>query len=248
MTPIKSFIEPDFAEPFATWKANPTPDGNAAFLQTLQPTIDKAISAHVGQGSPLLTSRARRMALDAVRSYDPTRGTRLGTHLFNQLQGLKRVARQQSTILGVPERVSLDRYHLEEAHKSLAAELGRDPTDGELADHTGFSLRRMAHVRSYQPAVSQGMMESLGEGAFTGGVQPGRDGSQEMWLRMVYEDLDPFDQKVMEHALGMHGNPVLPNHKIASKLNRSPGYISQRKRYIQQRLDEEPELSPFYRG
>lgn len=244
----KSFLEPDFIEPYNTWKANPTPDANASMLKTLQPTIDKAISAHVGQSSPLMTSRARRMALDAVRTYDPTKGTRLGTHLFNQLQGLKRVNRQQSTILSVPERVSLDRYHLEEANKSLTAELGRDPTDAELADHTGFSLKRMTHVRSYNPAVSQGRMEAAGEGSFTGGVTPAKDSSQDMWLKLVYEDLDPFDQKVMEHSLGMHGNPVLANHKVASKLNRSPGFISQRKKYIQGKLDEEPELSPFYRG
>lgn len=246
---MKSFIEPEFAEPFQQWKANPTPDGNAAFLKTLQPTIDKAISAHVGQSSPLLQSRARRMALEAARSYDPTRGTRLGTHLFGHLQGLKRVARQQSTILSVPERVSLDRYHLDEAQKSLGAELGREPTDAELADHTGFSLKRMHHVRSYNPAVSQGTMEAAGEGAFTGGVTPGSSNSgRDMWLRMVYEDLDPFDQKVMEHAIGLHGQPVLKNHQIANKLGRSPGWISQRKKYIQGLLDQEPELSPFWRG
>ncbi len=245
---MKNFLEPDFQEPYAAWKANPTPDGNAAMLKTLQPTIDKAISAHVGQSSPLLQSRARRMALEAVRSYDPTRGSRLGTHLFGHLQGLKRVARQQSTILSVPERVSLDRYRLEESRKSLEAEMGREPTDIELADHTGFSTKRISHVRSYNPAVSQGTMEAAGEGAFTGGVTHGGGSNQDMWLKMVYEDLDPFDQKVMEHSLGLHGNEVLANHKIASKLNRSPGFISQRKKYIQQRLDEEQDLSPFYRG
>jgi hypothetical protein len=244
---MPDFLEPEFAEPFKTWKATPGPDANASMLKTLQPTIDKAISTHVGQSSPLLTSRARKMTLDALHSYDPNR-SRLGTHLFNQLQGLKRVQRRQTTVLSVPERVSLDRYHLEEAERSLGAELGREPTDHELADHTGFSFKRMAHIRSYKPAVSQGLLETLGEGQVFGGVQGRRENSQDMWLRMVYDDLNPFDQKVMEHAIGFNGRPLLPNHEIAHKLNRSPGFISQRKKYIQQLMDQEPELSPFYRG
>jgi hypothetical protein len=57
--------------------------------------------------------------------------------------------------------------------------------------------------------------------------------------------MDPINQKIMEHSLGLHGQPRLPNHEIAKLLRLSPGAISQRKARIQQTLDKESELSPF---
>lgn len=241
MLPSGDYLEDDFREPYQTWKAAPTPQANAAMLGHLGPTIDQAIRAHVGAPNPLLTSRARRLALQALGSYDPKRA-RLRTHLFNQLQGLKRVQRQQTTVLKVPERVALDRHHLENATRELADNLGRDPSDFELAEHTGFSPARLATVRSYHPAVAEGTLAAATPahevlGGVAGPAAPGH-----LWQQIVYDDLGPLDQQIMEHALGLHGRPRLPNQEIAARLGRSPGLISQRKRRIQEQLDRAAEL------
>lgn len=240
-------LEPEYRQAYDAWKADPSPQQNALLLKTVHPIIEGAVNAHVGASNPLLISRARRMTLDAVRSYDPRRA-RLKTHLFNQLQGLKRVQRQQSTILKVPERVALDRYHLENHHKELAHELGRDPTDNELADRTGFSPRRMSKIRSYIPAAAEGQMVDQETGqpiGFSGAVIDPHHETRNMWSEMVYDDLAPTDKLIMEHAFGMNGRRVLQNQEIAAKLKRSPGLVSQRKKVIQQLLDQEGELSPF---
>ena len=162
------YLEDDFKEPYAAWKANPTPEGNAQMLQTLKPVIEKGIRTHVGEPNPLLTSRARKLALDGLRSYDPSR-SRLQTHLYGQFQGLKRISRQQGQVVRAPERVIFDQQALRQREQELQDELGREPTDRELANHSGLSLKRIAHVRGYQPGVSEGMMESLSPG-FTGGL------------------------------------------------------------------------------
>jgi hypothetical protein len=240
----QSLIEPDFAEPYAAWKAQPGPAANAAILKTLHPTIEGAIRTHVGAPNPLLYSRARRMALEGLRGYDPSRG-RLQTHLYNHLLGLKRVNRQQTQILGVPERVALDHYHLGAAERELAHELGREPTDGELSDRTGFSAARLTRVRSYRPGVAEGTLEEAGQ-PFGGAAAPS---GQDMWFRLVYDDLpDAYHRKVMELGLGLNGHRVHQNQEIARRLGRSPGAISQAKARIQAMLDQEPELSPFFAG
>lgn len=239
---MNDYLEDDLREPYTAWKATPGPDSNATMLTALKPTIEGAIRTHVGAPNPLLTSRARMMTLQGLRSYDPKRG-RLQSHLYNHLTGLRRVNRQQTQILGAPERVAIERSSVNAASEELSNILGREPSDGELANHTGFSVKRLNRVRSYQPGVSEGRLEAGGLQAF-GGVQTPGDAKHSAWLDVVYDELDPYHQKIMEYAYGTNGRP-LPNQEIARRMNRSPGAISQAKARIQAMLDEEHELSPF---
>jgi len=238
-----SMLEPEFDEPFKAWKANQTPEGNAAILQSLQPVIEKGVKTHVGETNPILVSRARQLTLQGLRSYDPSR-SRLQTHLYNQYQGLKRINRQLTQPVHIPERVQFDNYQLQQYTQELADKLGRDPTDTELANHSGFSRRRIGHIRKAQTGIPEGQMETLTPG-FVPGVQTGNDNASQMWQEMVYDELDPLDQRILEHTLGMHDAAKISNKALAKKLGRSPGAISQRKARIQAMLDRESELSPF---
>jgi len=237
-----SYLEEEFAEPYTTWKTAKTPAANATFLQTLQPTIDQGIRMHVGEPNPLITSRARQISLKAIGSYDPTR-SRLKTHLFNQLQGLKRINRQQSQIIHMPERLAMDAYHLANYTQELNDELGREPTDVELANRTGFSRRRIGQIRGMRPGVAEGTLTTMLPDS-TVGIRPDNK-AQSMWVELIHDDLEPVDQLILEHTLGLHGKPVLSNQAIARKLGRSPGAISQHKLRIQQLLNQEQNLSPF---
>jgi DNA-directed RNA polymerase specialized sigma subunit len=165
--------------------------------------------------------------------------------MYNHLLGLKRANRQQTQIIKVPERVAMDKFHLENATKELRATLGREPTDEQLADMTGFSPTRMAKVRSYNSGISEGFMDDVSEGQVFGGVKSMARPEKSYWADIVYDGLDDYHKKIMEHAFGLNGRKPLPNQEIAKKMNRSPGAISQAKLRIQKMLDEEHELSPF---
>lgn len=239
---MSTLIEPEYEEAFKAWRAAPGPAANTQMLQTVDPIVQGAIRTHAGSSNPLLVSHARRIALEGLRSYDPSRG-RLKTHLYSQLQGLKRAQRQQGQILSVPERVAQDRYRLEQLEEELRNELGREPTDLELADRTGFSGRRMSRLRSYQPAVAEGTLEAASQEIF-GAADPAQK-RRDLWVQLVYDDLDPYHQKIMEYTLGLNGRVPLSNAAIANRLGRSAGAISQAKLRIQRMLDEGEELSPF---
>jgi DNA-directed RNA polymerase specialized sigma subunit len=231
-------LEPDYEEPYDRWKKDPSPDNNALFMKKLQPVLDGAVKTHLGQSGPTIMSRARLMALDGLRSYDPAKG-KLQSHLYNHLQGLKRFSRQQTTGVHIPERALIDRYGMDSAFQELTAEFGREPSDAEVSDRTGFSRRRLKKLRSYNPAVAEGTMEGL-DGGFGGVRLPGE--RDDMTLEIVYDELDPYHQRVMEMAMGYGGHEALPNHEIARRMGRSPGAISQAKLRIQKMLDEGSDL------
>jgi len=242
----QNFLEPDLTPDFDAWKRNPTPVTTGSMLRKLNPTIERAMSAHVGQANPLLRSQARRMSIKALESYDPAKAG-LKTHLMNQLQGLRRVARQQSQVIRIPERVSLDQGRMIEAENMLRDQFGRDPTTDELADHTGLSMRRLKHIRTFKPAIAEGTLEGYAEQQDEpGGFSPAtKQSGPDPWIDLVYYDLDPINKKILEWTLGMHGHKPLSNQKIAAKLGVSPGAISLRKASIQAILDRKQELGVF---
>jgi len=241
---MNDYLEEDYKPAYEAWKSNQTPESNLAFLNTISPIVEKGVKMYGGE-SPLAASRARLLALDAAKTYDPKR-SRLQSHILNQMQGLRRITQQQSRVISVPERILLENQKLKQQHQELSDELGREPTDAELSDNLGISMARLAKIRKYQPGMTSGQVETIDP--LSGGVAgrlPGQRDSQDLWAEIVYQDLSPLDQKIMEYSLGMRGQKKLSNAEIANKMGRSPGAITQRKTKIQQLLDQEQHLSPF---
>lgn len=235
---------PDYEAGWKTWKASPTPTATAGFMKQLDPVIDKAARSQVGeQGmNPLVKSRARVITLKALQGYDPQQG-RLVSHLYNHMQGLKRYTAQTAAGIHVPERVALDRRAVDASHQELHDELGRDPTDDELADRSGFSTRRISHVRKYNPAMSSGYFDSVGEatGDAEGSFDPAVNSTpSSAWENIIISEMTPIDQLIVKHT-----RAGMMNQDIAAKLRLSPGAISQRKLKIQQKLDAESGTSPL---
>jgi DNA-directed RNA polymerase specialized sigma subunit len=240
----KNRLEPQFAPAYHAWAADPSPARSDDFLNAIDPVIQEGMNVYGGRNAnPMMRSRARRIALEAAGKYDPTKAG-LKTHLMAHLQGLRRYNAQQNQVIKVPEAVALDQQHLLEAEAELRDQHGRDPSDLELADHTGLSRRRIAHIRGYRPAVAEGRLASLAdqdeEGGAGGGFEPAVEGPDRSMLRaqFLYHDLDPHDQVILEYGLGMNGAPRLPAAQIARRLRISPGAVSQRAARIQRQLDE----------
>lgn len=233
-------LEPDFKPHFDTWRADPSPKNSSALLQATAPVLDSALRSYGGSNpSPTLKSRAKLMALDAMKTYDPTRA-KLRTHLMVQLQGLRRHSARESQMVSLPERVGLDMHRLSQAENELRDELSRDPSDTELMEHTGLSLKRLQHIRQAKPAYAEGFIHSrTASEENPGGMDPAiqQTGPNPHLLDFVYHDLDPIDQVILEHTIGLHGKRVLPKQEIARRVGVSAAAISQRASRIQERLN-----------
>lgn len=236
-----SLLEPEFEPHFTAWQSSPSPETASRLLQATQPVLDSALRSYGGPtASPVLRSRAKLMTLDALKTYDPSRA-KLRTHLMVQLQGLRRQAAREQQVISVPERVAIDLYHLHAAENELRDRLSRDPSDLELAEHSGMSLKRLEHVRRARPGYAEGTVQAVtatdeDQGGFAPSVQSRNDDAA--WINFVYHDLDSIDQVIMEHVLGLRGKPVLPKQEIARRLGVSPAAVSQRAARIQEKLDQ----------
>jgi DNA-directed RNA polymerase specialized sigma subunit len=228
-------LEPDYEPAFTAWKQQANPATTGALLRSISPVIDKGISVYAGAAAgPTTKSHARRIALQAVRSYDPAQA-QLGTHVMNHLKGLRRIVRRQSNAIRVPERVAGDNAALHAASLNLEDELGREPTTAELADRVGLSARRIAKLRQFRPEVAEGYLLSTNESP-EHGYAAARGDNTELLARALYDDLHPRDQLILEWSLGLDGKKQLDNQAIAGKLGVTPGAVSQRKAILQQKL------------
>jgi DNA-directed RNA polymerase specialized sigma subunit len=233
-------LEPEFAPLHAAYKRDPGPRHATALLKAVDPILDTGIKAYAPHSdNPNLRSHARRLALGAFKTYDPTRAA-LKTHLLSQLQGLRRYAAKQTQIIAVPERVALQRQHLDAAERELEDELGRPPSSMELADRTGVTLKRQAYVRQYVPGFAEGQVRAMGTGEEGGPHDAAVATAPDLARRLefLYPDLDPRDQAIVEHGFGLHGRRTLRVGQLAAKLGVTPGAISQRTAKLQKMLDE----------
>jgi hypothetical protein len=244
MTDIQ--LEPQYREAFDTWKRLPSPQSSGQLLKTVKPVINTALRTYGGTSfSPTLRTRAKKLSLEAFNSYDPHKGS-MKTHLMSNLQRLRRIQAKSQQIISMPERVAMDRLRTDDAGLELEETLGRPPSDSELADFTGLSTKRLAHIRQAQQPVAEGtLMQPTADGAgmfSPASTIPGQTTGSDAWVEFVYGDLNPTDQFVMERAMGLHGHQTIPAQQIAKHLGITPGAISQRMSRIQQLLDQRDEF------
>jgi len=228
-----SRLEPEYTAAFSAWHADPTPQTSSALLTSIRPVLDTAVRP-LG-GSPALYGRAKQIALTSLRTYDPQRAS-LRTHLLNNLQGLRRIAGQQEQPIRVPERVVLDSMRVARARAELADTLYRDPTDEEIADHTGISTRRLARLRQQSRPVSESGALWVDDEGNENAPAVTHDTPQALLAEYVRAELSPQDRLLLDYAAGADGQPGLSGREIAQRLGITPSAVSQRLARIQARF------------
>ena len=208
-------------------KDQPTKD---ALMGYLKPTISSAVSAY-GGGDDSLKVRSNIIADQAIRSWDPTKGT-LKTHVFNHLKGLQRYRTRRQYAVHAPERKRLDSFKVSRFEKDFRSKHDRDPSDQEIGDGVHLSLKRIQESRiNPEVSSSQGTSDK-------GDLMAGQGRTYEdIWKDYVYHDLNTQNKRIFEWVTGHNGKKKLSKMDIANKLRISPAAVSQRINTIQKRLE-----------
>ena len=211
-------------EAWKTWKAKPTDANTSALLVQVSPLIHREVNKWSGTlARPLLETEGKRLAVTAFKTYDPSKGAALGTHVVNQLQRMSRLSYANQNVARLPENKMLlfHSYHL--AHSELADELGRSPTTDELADRLGWPIHKIEEYRT-----SIGRKELLESGGLfeTGDAGLYDADKQEHLVDFIHHDLPPLQKSIFEHLTGYAGSEQLSNQAIQKKLNLTQGQYS----------------------
>lgn len=219
---------------YSSWRKVRTPQNAGQLLGVLAPTIDSALTSFAPADRDALRTKARLMALRAVDTYDPKKGAKLNSHVFNSLRSLNREKARRTNVVHVPENMILEKNRLRLAKETGFAETGQEPTVEELADMTGISARRIEKLEAVggQLSSSQTLTEK-GDTFFAKTEDP-----QRIWADYVYHDLDAPDKRIFEWSTGYGGKAKIPKGEIARRLKISPSAVSQRIGRIVRMLEE----------
>lgn len=230
-----SYLSPN--ESYLTWTNDPTPDNMSKVLDALAPTINSEVQRYSGP-KPVLRAKAKLMAVDAVRSYNPQQGAKLTSWLTTQLQPLNRYGREMSQPIRIGETSYRQYAALRKAQAELEDELDDTPSDEQIADRMGIPAKRIAKIRDmnravqYEGAASDAAIDSgIGGSAVTPvGTRPEVADAVEI----VYASLSDRDKVIYDLKTGGHGKKQVDNKTIARRLGVSPAYVSQRSAHIGQ--------------
>lgn len=219
---------------YAAWAKSPTPENLKAVLDDLEPTINSEVQRFSGP-KPLLRSRARALAVRAIRTYDPASGAKLRSWVVTQLQPLSRYNNSLKPVY-VPEDAARKSYAVSKARESFVDEYGRDPSDEELADAVGISVARLRKVQKMTPAVMNEPQEPENEDDNAPDYAVYRSNPLRAASDAVYAGLGERDRRIYDMRTGSHGQKETSGQDIASLLKVSPALVTQRANAIADRI------------
>lgn len=195
-------------------------------LGTLLTQLNPVIQKEVGKwGStvprPALEARAKLLAVDALRQYDPTKGAAVATHVTSRIRKLSRHVYPYQNVARLPENKQLNYNTFQIANNRLLDTLGRDPTIDELSDELGWHKRKVTDFQK-SFALSE-LVES--EGAY---FDEGK--AQEPIVDFYYHGLAPTDRSMFEDITGYNDQRPLTNKGLMGKYELTQGQLSYRKR------------------
>lgn len=210
------------------WKSTGRSQYLSELMQRLQPLLFREVRKWGMTVPPaVMESKGRRLMVDALENYDPSRGAAIATHVTTRLKKLSRSAYPMQNVARLPENKQLQFNSFQVAQGAVMDRTGREATVSELADELGWSSQK---VRSFQQSFGRReLVESEG-------LWGEADEDQMPVVDFFFHGLAPDDQALFSDVTGYEGKTPLKNERLRSKYNFTQGQLSYRKRKLTNKL------------
>src|ERR1700739_1613361 len=144
---------------YDAWKESGSKEHLGSLMDQLSPIIFKEVQRTSGSlPRAALSSAAKKWAVKAIQTYDPSKGASLSTHVTSYLRKVRRTNYKFQNAVMLPEDLHLKFESFRHARESLSDELSREPTDEELAHHIGWSKPQVVKFKKslYDDLIESG--------------------------------------------------------------------------------------------
>ncbi|MDP8957796.1 MAG: FliA/WhiG family RNA polymerase sigma factor [Actinomycetota bacterium] len=159
--------DPDRAGVDALWdryRSAGDPEAREALILFYSPVV-KYVVGRVGAGLPRHVDREDLVShgifglIDAIERFDPSRGFRFETFAVPRVRGA--ILDELRSLDWLPRTVRDQAKAVERAIGELSQELGRAPSDTELAEHLGISTERLGQVMVDSTAMGFASLDAV---------------------------------------------------------------------------------------
>lgn len=154
-------------------------------------------------------------AINAIDSYDSTKGAKLSTHVFNHIAQASRLNYTYQNVVRMSEDKQQGKFkHYKKALDDLSSELSRDPTDQEIASRLGWSLKEVIDLKS-------GLFADVFESRQEVMQEASQFSDEKTRMGYIMDNLNPEEKKFFrDKTSGMNQTEMSSRHGMdVNKLN-----------------------------
>lgn len=188
------------------WSKNQSTASFQQLYTSMKPLLyEAARKASFGSNIPESAHQiwAAQNFYDALRTYKPSAGTALQTHVYNAVhQKAKRLNYLYQNMGHIPEPRLAQVGLYQNIYENMKATMGREPAPAELADKLGWGIKDITKI---QKELTKDLAMDLGaeeHGVFESSID-------EEILDYVYYELNSEEQLMYDYVFGKHGKPKM---------------------------------------
>jgi RNA polymerase primary sigma factor len=207
-------------------------DALSSLVEHHLPLVVGLARGYAGRGVSLedLIQEGNLGLLRAAERFDPTRGVRFATYATWWVrQHISRAALRLAQDIRVPRTILVDRRRVDAIAEGLARQMGRQPTDSELAAATGRPAARIRFLRSIpdEPVSLDGPGAGGSALAAIAVAFPDATSEEAAAVDEIVQELPPRLQEVVRLRFGLQGDRPLTLREVGRRLHISRERVRQ---------------------